>query len=94
MLFLYRDKKYSAETAAEIVEQIRRDADEYSAKDNGDSIKSFLAWSLHRLSDRIPLRELDVSEDLPDETVAFNFLCLLETYDGATLAGSKEASAP
>lgn len=93
MLFLYRDKKYSAETAAEIVEQIRRDADEYRPKGSDDSLKPFLAWSLHRLSDRIPLRELDVSEDLPDETVAFNFLCLLDSYDGATLSESKEASA-
>ena len=94
MLFLYRNKEYSAGTAAEIVEQLRCDAEGYRPDGGDDSLKPFLVWSLNRLSDRIPLRELDVSEDLADETVAFNFLCLLETYDGATLVESKEASAP
>ena len=82
-IFLYNNKEYLGETAAEIVREIQRDEDEYPAQ-NG-SLKNFLAWSLTRKADRIPRRELDVSEDLPDEVVAFNYLCLLDNYDEALL---------
>jgi hypothetical protein len=80
MLLLYNGKRYGGQTASEIVEQIRRDSEGYGREDG--SIKPFLAWSLGRLADRIPQRELDVSEDLPDEAVAFNYLCILDAYDG------------
>jgi hypothetical protein len=32
------------------------------------------------MADRIPQRELDVSAKLSDETIAFNYLCLLDNY--------------
>ncbi len=36
------------------------------------------------MADRIPERELDVSPNLSDETVAFNYLCLLDNYEIGT----------
>lgn len=82
-IFLYNDKEYVGLSAAEIVRAIRHDEPEYDAE--CDSLKDFLSWSLERMADRIPQRELDVSEDLPDEMVAFNYLCLLNNYDGGIL---------
>lgn len=82
-IFLYKNKEYLGQTAAEIVREIQRDESEFSAQN--DTLKDFLARSLSHKADRIPHRELDVGEDLPDEVVAFNYLCLLDNYDGGLL---------
>ncbi len=79
MIFICGNKKYLGKTAVRIVRALERDTAEYSNK--GGSIREFLVWSLERLVDRIPLRELDVSPNLADETIAFNYLCLLDNYE-------------
>lgn len=78
MLFIYNNKRYFAKTAVKILRAIEQDTDDYPNK-NG-TIQDFLVWSMEQLSDRIPLRELDVSPRLSDETLAFNYLCLLDNY--------------
>lgn len=82
MIFIYRNKKYLGKSAVKIVRAIERDTAEYS-NPNG-AIEDFLIWSLTRMADRIPERELDVSPNLSDETVAFNYLCLLDNYEIGT----------
>lgn len=82
MRFLYHNKEYVGETATEIVETLLRETSDYTGN---QSVKAFLDWSLSNLADRIPQREMGVSPGLPDEAVAFNYLCLLDSYDGADL---------
>ncbi|MCY7347770.1 MAG: hypothetical protein LH614_16350 [Pyrinomonadaceae bacterium] len=79
MIFIYNSKKYLGKTAVRIVRAIERDTAEYANKTG--TIKDFLIWSLARMADRIPMRELEVSPHLPDETIAFNYLCLLDNYE-------------
>jgi len=93
MIFIYRNKKYLGKTAVRIVRAIERDTAEY-ANQTG-TIQDFLTWSLARLADRIPMRELDVSPHLSDETIAFNYLCLLDNYEIGTFYDTRSsASAP
>jgi hypothetical protein len=51
-------------------------------------------WSLARLADVIPLRELEISPHLSDETNAFNYLCLLDNYGLGTLHQTCAAALP
>lgn len=78
MIFLYNNKKYLGKTAAQIIRDIVLDTPEYENQ-NG-TIQEFLSWSLERMADRIPQRDLDVSANLSDETISFNYLCLLDSY--------------
>ncbi len=82
MIFIYNNKRYVGKTAVRIVRAVERDAAGYAGR--GGSIRDFLLWSLARLVDRIPQRELDVSPNLGDETIAFNYLCLLDNYEIGT----------
>lgn len=86
MVLIYNGKKYFGKTAVEIVRAVERDDGEYPKK--GGSVREFLLWSLRRMADRIPRRELDVSVSLADETIAFNFLCLLDNYEIGVLYDS------
>lgn len=88
MIFIYNHKKYIGKTAVKIVRAVERDTTEYAAK--GGSLRDFLVWSLARLKDRIPERELDVSPNLSDETIAFNYLCLLDNYEIATFYDTRQ----
>ena len=91
MIFICDNKKYLGKTAVRIVRAIERDAAEYANK--GGSIQEFLVWSLARMADRIPLRELDVSLNLDDETIAFNYLCLLDNYEIGTFYDTRPSPA-
>ena len=78
MIFIYNNKKYLGKTAVKIVRAVALDTPEY--ENQTGTIEEFLSWSLERMADRIPQRELDVSANLSDETIAFNYLCLLDNY--------------
>jgi hypothetical protein len=88
MNFIFENKRYSGETAVEIVRAIERDARDYPTR--GAGVPDFLSWSMARLADAIPLRELEVSPHLSDETVAFNYLCLLDNYGIGILQNVRE----
>ncbi len=92
MIFIYNSKKYLGKTAVRIVRAIERDTAEYA--NQSETIQDFLIWSLARMADRIPERELDVSPNLSDETIAFNYLCLLDNYEVGTFYDTRPASLP
>lgn len=82
MYFILNGQTYKGETAVEIVRRMESACFGYERRD--EPVRNFLVWSLECMSDRIPARELDVSPNLDDETIAFNFLCLL---DGLKIGG-------
>lgn len=92
MIFIFNDKRYSGETAVEIVREIERDTPDYEPV--GTRVQDFLTWSLARLADAIPLRELEISPHLGDETIAFNYLCLLDNYGLGVLYETRAAALP
>ncbi|MBA3599773.1 MAG: hypothetical protein H0W45_00830 [Acidobacteria bacterium] len=92
MIFIHQRKKYLGKTAVKIVRAIERDTAEY--ENQMGTIREFLIRSLTRMADRIPERELDVSPHLSDETIAFNYLCLLDNYEIGTFYDTRSASAP
>lgn len=92
MIFIYDSKKYVGKTAVRIVRAVERDAAGYA--DKGGSIRDFLVWSLEGMADLIPERELDVSPDLADETIAFNYLCLLDNYEVGTFYDTRPERQP
>ena len=78
MIFIYNNNEYRGNSAAAIVRSIENDT---AYPDKGGDLKTFLIWSLAQACDRIPARELDVSPNLPEETIAFNYHCLLDAYE-------------
>ena len=75
MRFRINGREYDESSALKIVEAMRRDENEECS-----STREFLLWAHMQLHDRIPARELDVSDRLNDETLALNFLCLCDEY--------------
>lgn len=83
MIFLYNGKEYVRPTAVEIVRQIARDEQGCEVQDA--SLQDYLHRSLAGLADRIHMRELGTSPHLSEETLAFNYLCLLHECDAGCL---------
>ncbi len=82
MIFRFNDKEYKGATAIEVVEQMERDDAEYAATRGGSTISEFVKWSLKKLSDRLPPRELDLSNArVSDEVQAHGYLSLRHDYD-------------
>lgn len=77
--FRTADKEYTGATAVDIVRQLAHDADDLTTPD-GASLRGFLRQSLRQLDDRIPPRELDVSDRISDETLARGYLLLRSDY--------------
>jgi hypothetical protein len=78
MRFRINDTEYAGASALDIVEAMRRDAAREGQ--GGSSPREFLRWAHAELRERVPARELDVSERLCDETLALNYLCLCDEY--------------
>lgn len=78
MMFCTEGKKYEHESAVEIVRQMERDAADYAHR--GGTLRQFLRWSLARMGDRVPQRELDLSDWPNDEKLALGYLYLREEY--------------
>lgn len=83
MIFRTGGKYYRGATAVEIARALERDAGDYTHP--GQTIRQFLLWSLDRLRDRVPPRELDLSDRLDDEALAFSYLCLCDEYGAGEL---------
>jgi hypothetical protein len=90
MFFFFKNELYSGESAVEILRKIESDSKEYLR--NGASIRDFLAWSLEGLGDRVPIRELLLTDSLSDETLALSYLCLLDQYGLGELDTSPHAA--
>lgn len=85
MLFRIGEKEYCGESAVDIVDALRLDLPEGEHKHL--SVREFILWSMSQLHDRIPLRELDVSEKLSNEMLALNYLLLRDEYGAGVLSG-------
>jgi hypothetical protein len=83
MIFLIDGKNYRGESALEIVHALEQDARDYPDRER--PIRQFMLWSLHQLGDRVPPRELDLSDRLDDEALALSYLCLRDEYDAGEL---------
>ena len=78
MIFYTEGKKYEHESAVEIVRQMEQEAVGYAYR--GGTLRQFLRWSLARMDDRVPQRELDLSDWPNDEKLALGYLYLCEEY--------------
>ena len=78
MTFTLRGKDVSGRSALEVVRSLERDDKEYHSC--GGPIRQYLIWSLSRLNGSVPPRDLDLSDTLEDETLALDYLLLLDEY--------------
>jgi hypothetical protein len=85
MLFRIGEKEYTGKSAVDIVDALKFDLPE--GEQQRLSVRDFILWSMLQLSDRIPLRELVVSEKLSNEMLALNYLLLRDEYGAGTLSG-------
>jgi hypothetical protein len=85
MVFRAGGKEYSGSSAVEIVQALRREAADGNG--TGKTLRQFLRDSLKQLSDRIPLRELDVSDRLDEEMLALSYLYLRDEFGAGELSG-------
>lgn len=83
MIFHINGKNYRGESALEIVHALEQDATDYPHR--GRPIRQFMLWSLNQLGDRVPPRELALSDRLEDEALALSYLCLRDEYDAGEL---------
>lgn len=83
LTFSFNEKIYDGASAMEIVRAIEADADNYPHR--GSSIRQFLVWSLQNLCDRLPPRDLDLSDRLDDNELALNYLYLRDEYGAGSL---------
>ena len=87
MLFSTGIKDYYGTSALEIVRALEKDARSYPYR--GHSVRQFLSWSLSRLAEKIPPREMDVSDRMADEELALNYLCLRDEYGAGRLFNTR-----
>ena len=78
MIFRSKGVNYSGRSAIDVVRDLERDDKDY--RYCGGPIRQYLTWSLDQLSSRVPLRDLDLSDRLEDETLALGYLLLLDEY--------------
>jgi hypothetical protein len=76
MVLRYGGRDYEAETATEIVLALARDS---SASERAD-VRAYVERALARLADAVHPRERAIPRHVPEEAIAFNFLCLLDEY--------------
>ncbi len=84
MVFRAGDKEYHGTSALEIVQALRREA--AGGDGAGQNLRQFLRDSLEQLRDRIPLRELDVSDRLGEEMLALSYLYLRDEFGAGELS--------
>ena len=82
MVFRAGGKEYRGSSALEIVRALRREDGDTGG---GRTLRQYLLNSLERLSDRIPLRELDVSDRLDEEMLALSYLYLRDEFGAGEL---------
>jgi hypothetical protein len=91
MVFRTEGKDYCGATAIEIVRALETDTRNYTQR--GQSLRKFLSWSLGRLGNHIPPREMDLSDRMEDEALALNYLYLRDEYGAGKLLTDAEIQA-
>ncbi len=84
LTFDYKEKRYRGRSALDIVRALESDAADYPHR--GRAVREFLTWSLQHLRDRLPPRELDLSDRLEDDDLALSYLCLRDEYGAGKLS--------
>lgn len=79
LIFQFDSKEYHGATAVEIITRLAADASGFIAT-GGDAVREFLKWSIGKFGDRLPPREMEISDRLDDEALARNHLLLLDEY--------------
>jgi hypothetical protein len=79
MIFRFNNKEYQGATAVEVVNQMATDAADFTTR-TGNTLQEFLEWSLKKMSDRLPPRELQLSERVSDEVQARGYLSLRHDF--------------
>ncbi len=79
MIFRFNGKGYRGATAVSIVNQMADDSADFTAR-TVNKFQEFLECSLKKLSDRLPPRELGLSDRLSDEIQAKGYLSLRHDY--------------
>lgn len=90
MLFKVDTKEYEGESALEIVNALKQD--KLNGQSDSVTLREFLRRSFTELSDRIHLRELDLSDRLEDEMLALGYLYLCDEYGAGELKGCPRRS--
>ncbi len=85
MLFRIGEKEYTGKSAVDIIDALKSDTSDEGQKYL--SVREFILWSMSQLTDRIPLRELDVSDKLSNEMLALSYLLLRDEYGAGALSG-------
>jgi hypothetical protein len=88
MIFRRREKEFSGTSAVDVVRALESDDTEYQHR--GGSIRHYLSWSLNRLEDSVPPRDLDLSDRLEDESLALDYLLLLDEYGIGKMIGTTD----
>jgi hypothetical protein len=91
MTFQFKGKKYRGASALDIVRALELDAQDYPHR--GQSVRQFLLWSLERLNNRLPPRDLDLSDRLEDDALALSYLYLRDEYGAGKLLTNAEIQA-
>ena len=87
--FQFRDKEYRGASALDIVRSLEDDTEHYPHR--GQSVHRFLRWSLQHMGDRLPPRDLDLSDRLDDEDLALSYLYLRDEYGAGKLSIRRNA---
>ncbi len=85
MVFRTNDKEYRGASALEIVQALKWESAR-SEDGTAQPVRQFLLESLKQLRDRIPLREIDVSDRLSDEMLALSYLYLRDEFGAGELS--------
>ena len=85
MVFRAGGREYRGSSALEVVRALRREAE--TGDGAGRTLRQFLLDSLKQLRDRIPMRELDVSDRLDEEMLALSYLYLRDEFGAGELSG-------
>ena len=84
MRFRIDGREYAGESALDIVSAMQRDRARGAPA--SQSPREFLRRAHAELGDRVPARELDVSDRLDEETLALSYLYLCDEYGVGELA--------
>jgi hypothetical protein len=91
LTFQFQGKEYRGNSALEIVSAMEADTDQYPHR--GESLRQFLHWSLERLGQHLPPRDLDLSDQLEDDELALSYLFLRDEYGAGKLSIGRNVSA-
>lgn len=91
LVFQFKGKKYRGASALDVVRALESDAEDYPQR--GQTIRQFLRWSLERMRNRLPPRDLDLSDRLEDDALALSYLYLRDEYGAGKLLTDAEIQA-